>query len=262
MIYLLFLISVFTSIAGAISGIGGGIILKPTLDLLTNLGAEKITFLSGCTVLSMSIVSLLGGRKSGIVIDKTTGTLLAVSAAVGGIIGKRWLSLFISQAENNSHVTVVQSIILCVSTVCVLIYTIFKHKIPTRQLHGRNTYIYYILLGVALGVFSSFLGIGGGPINIIALSYFLGADSKTSAAYSLYIIFFSQTASLIQTVLSANLPEVPPILLLAMICGGIAGGLTGRNLSKRMSNRHVDILFIMVLCIVVGISGYNFFACL
>ena len=45
-------VSFLASIAGAICGIGGGVIIKPALDLLGWASVSTISFLSGCTVLS------------------------------------------------------------------------------------------------------------------------------------------------------------------------------------------------------------------
>lgn len=37
------------------------------------------------------------------------------------------------------------------------------------------------IAGSVLGIFSSFLGIGGGPINLMILSFFFSMDTKTAA---------------------------------------------------------------------------------
>ena len=55
---LAFLVSFLASTAGAICGIGGGVIIKPTLDLFQMASVSTISFLSGCTVLSMSLYSV------------------------------------------------------------------------------------------------------------------------------------------------------------------------------------------------------------
>ena len=49
-----FLVSLLASVVGAICGIGGGVIIKPVLDLLHLESVSTISFLSVCTVLSMS----------------------------------------------------------------------------------------------------------------------------------------------------------------------------------------------------------------
>ena len=55
---ILFLVCLAASGVGSIAGYGGGVIIKPVLDALHILPVSTISFLSGYTVLSMSIISL------------------------------------------------------------------------------------------------------------------------------------------------------------------------------------------------------------
>ena len=84
-----FLVALTASVAGAICGIGGGVIIKPVLDLLHLETVTAISFLSGCTVLSMSCYSvgksLLAKEHS---VSLKVGTPLALGAAAGGLAGK------------------------------------------------------------------------------------------------------------------------------------------------------------------------------
>ncbi len=48
--------------SGAICGIGGGVIIKPTLDAFGVLSVSTISFLSGCTVLAMTCYSVIKER--------------------------------------------------------------------------------------------------------------------------------------------------------------------------------------------------------
>ena len=57
---------------------------------------------------------------------------------------------------------------------------------------------------------SSFLGIGGGPINLVVLFYFFSMETKTAAQNSLYIILFSQITSLLTTLITHSVPEFTP----------------------------------------------------
>ena len=113
------------------------------------------------------------------------------------------------------------------------------------------------MIGLLLGIMSSFLGIGGGPINLVVLGYFFSMDTKTAAANSLYIILFSQTASLLATLLTASVPEFRIPALILMVAGGIGGGIVGRKLNKKMDNKAVDKLFIGLMVLIVGICVYN-----
>ena len=242
----------FATILGSISGIGGGVIIKPVMDAILDLSASTISFLSGTTVLTMTIVSLLRSRGGEVRIDRR-GTFLALGGAVGGLAGKMLFSLVSGSASNPSLVSLVQNIVMVILTLSVLLYVIFKSRIRTLNVSSP---VLSSLLGFLLGVLSSFLGIGGGPINIMLLSFFFSMDSKTSALTSLYIIFFSQTVSFISTLIE-GLPPFEAEMLIAMMVAAVLGATIGRTLSKKMSSHAVDVLFSWMLVGITLISIYN-----
>jgi len=252
-IYLL--ISVGASIVGAISGIGGGVIIKPTLDIFSSYNVSVISFLSGNTVLAMTISSLIRSRNSEIQLDKKIGTILAVGGVFGGLIGKYLFDILRAGFSNEAVIGSIQSISLALLTLSVLFFTLFKHKIPSWNFKSLTV---ALLIGILLGSVASFLGIGGGPINLAILYLFFSMDSKKAALNSIYIIFFSQATNLLFTIASGNVPSFPPLVLVLMILGGIGGGLIGSELRKKMNNRQVDILFSIVMAIIIVISTYNF----
>ena len=250
------IVSFLSSIVGAICGIGGGVVIKPVLDMLQLGAVSTINFLSGCTVLSMSLYSV---GKSMIARDSkvalSTGTPLAIGAAIGGVAGKELFGIIKSLFANGEMVGGVQAVALGLITVGTLLYTVNKAKISTRQITSK---LFCVVVGLMLGIMSSFLGIGGGPINLVVLGYLFSMDSKTAAANSLYIILFSQLASLIATLIS-GVPEFRPLVLILMVAGGIGGGIVGRALNKKMDNRAVDKLFIALMVVIIGICIYNAF---
>lgn len=252
---LFFIVSFLASIAGAICGIGGGVIIKPVLDLLQLESVSTISFLSGCTVLSMSCYSvgksMLAGERR---VALNTGTPLAIGAAVGGLLGKQMFTAIKGMFENQNKVGAVQAGCLAVITVGTLVYTICKDRIKTRSVSSP---LVCVLIGLVLGVASSFLGIGGGPINLVVLFYFFSMDTKTAAANSLYIILFSQLASLLATLFTHTVPDFRLLTLLLMVAGGIGGGITGRMFNRRMDNHAVDKLFIALMALIVFISLFN-----
>jgi len=146
------------------------------------------------------------------------------------------------------------AVALGIITLGTLLYTINKSRIQTRSTSNKLT---CLVIGLLLGIMSSFLGIGGGPINLVVLGYFFSMDTKTAAANSLYIILFSQVASLLATLLTATVPEFRISALILMVAGGIGGGIVGRKLNKKMDNRAVDKLFIGLMVLIVGICIYN-----
>lgn len=257
MIYLIFfLISLLASVVGAICGIGGGVIIKPVLDAFGMLDVKTINFLSGTTVLAMSVCSYITTKlKKESLVDMRIGTLLAVGAAAGGVMGK---SLFqvLTGAYEQRYVGGVQAICLLIVTLGTLIYTILKEKLPSLKVTNA---VVCLLVGMVLGVLSSFLGIGGGPINLGVLFFFFSMPVKTAAQNSLYIILFSQITSFVQTVATGSVPKVSVFLLLLMVVGGISGGIFGRKVSRKIDAENTNKLFIGLMVVIILINIYNIY---
>ena len=249
------LICLLATTLGAISGIGGGVIIKPVLDATASISVSQISFLSGCSVLAMSIVSLLSSMGGGEAkIDKGRTTPLAIGSAVGGVVGKLLFDIIKNAAANDGVVGTAQSAIMILLTGGVLLYVLNKKYIKTKNI---ESIFVCITIGLFLGILSSFLGIGGGPINLAVLYFFFSMTTKTAALNSLYMIFFAQTASLIFTFASSSVPETDILTLAVMIVSGIAGGFIGRKINKKMSTKAVDILFCCMLVAIIGTSVYN-----
>lgn len=248
-------VSFLASVAGAICGIGGGVVIKPVLDLFGWASVSAISFLSGCTVLSMSCYtvgkSLIAGEKT---VDLTRGTPLAVGAALGGIAGKQLFQLIKGMSANPDMVGGIQAACLAVITALTLLYSLNKSKIKTRQVASSAACVF---IGLILGIMSSFLGIGGGPVNLVFLYYFFSMETKIAAANSLYIILFSQITSLVTTLVTGTVPAFTPITLIFMVVGGILGGMAGRAVNKRLDSPAVERLFIYLMGAIILISIGN-----
>ena len=220
---LFFVVAFLSSIVGAICGIGGGVVIKPVLDMLQMGEPATINFLSGCTVLSMSLYSVSKALRAGdSQVEMSTGTPLALGAAAGGVVGKEMFSAVKAFFNGSPMVGGVQAVALGIITLGTLLYTINKSRIKTLSTSNK---LICLAIGLLLGIMSSFLGIGGGPINLVVLGFCFGMDTKTAAANSLYIILFSQLASFLSTVIT-GLPEFDPLVLAVMVAGGIGGGIT------------------------------------
>lgn len=157
---------------------------------------------------------------------------------------------------NKDQVGAIQAVCLLIITLGTMIYTLKKDQIKT--LHVQNPLV-CIAIGLVLGICSSFLGIGGGPINLVVLFYFFSMDTKTAAQNSLYIILFSQITSLVNTLITHTVPEFEVGLLILMVGGGILGGAAGRIVNKRMDINMVNKLFIGLMAVIMLICAYNIY---
>lgn len=252
---LFFIVSLLASVAGAICGIGGGVVIKPTLDLFRLASVSTISFLSGCTVLSMSTYSVgksLIAREHSV--DLKNATPLGIGAAIGGVAGQKLFSAIRAMFENANRVGSVQAICLFAVTLGTFFYTLRKDRIRTKHLSHPAV---CVMIGLALGVMSSFLGIGGGPINLVVLSFFFSLETKKASQNSLYIILISQIANLITILVEGNVPPFNALALILMVAGGIGGGIIGRRLYKRMDAKAIDKLFLCLMVLIMAICVWN-----
>lgn len=251
---LVFLICFFSSVAGGICGIGGGVIIKPVLDAMNIMSVSAISFLSGLTVLSMSVISVFRQRKARLV-ELRTGSLLAAGAVAGGIAGNALFQSVKAAAGQDELVGMVQAIVLALVTLLTLVYSAFLRKrLPSYTVHHAFA---CAAIGGIMGVLSSFLGIGGGPINLAILYFAFSMDTKKAAANSLYIIMFSQAASFLTSCVKGTIPDFPWVYLLLMVPAGILGGMAGSKLNKKLSAAATDRLFAGLLCLIIAICIYN-----
>ena len=242
------------TIVGSISGIGGGVLIKPVMDAIFPMTTSEISFLSGTTVLTMTVVSLLRSRKE-LKLDLRTFTL-ALGGACGGVLGKQVFDIVKKAAGNDAMVGLVQNIIMVLLTLSVFIYTMKKAKIATKNFKSP---VFSLAIGLLLGILSSFLGIGGGPINIMVLSYFFSLDTKSSAMASLFVIFFSQVFSLFTSLITNTVPSFDWKMLILMMVSAVIGSTMGRMFSKKMDNKDVDKLFMALMAVIIALSIYNCF---
>ncbi len=187
-------------------------------------------------------------------IDMRIGTPLAIGAAIGGLIGKDTFQFIASLFSDANRVGAVQAGCLAVITLGTLIYTIKKDSIRTYNIKNIAA---CLAIGGVLGFLSSFLGIGGGPINLVVLYFFFSMTTKMAAQNSLYIILFSQAASFLRTVLGGTAPKTDIVLLIGMVICGILGGVAGRAINKKLDEKAVDKLFIALMALIILINIYN-----
>ncbi len=257
--YIVFaLVSFLASSVGAICGMGGGVIIKPVLDAFGVMSVASISFLSGCTVLGMSFYSIVKAKTSGeFQVEAKTGTPLAIGGALGGVAGKIMFQNISALFADQNRIGAIQASCLLVITFGTLVYTIKKKNIKTHHVSGM---VPSAIIGAVLGVFSSFLGIGGGPINLVALFFFFSMNTKVAAQNSLYIILFSQFASLINSILTDTVPEFSFTVLIVMMVCGILGGMIGRVWNKKVEEDVVDKLFIGMMILIMLINVYNIYS--
>lgn len=256
MTYVYFLVGLIASIIGAIAGIGGGIIIKPTIDFLGHYDVATIAVLSSATVLSMATVSLMTALRTGLKVRVKESVTLTIGSIIGGIIGNFLLEQSLYLFPISNMVTAIQSGLLAL----VIIFIFILQRKKKERSHKELTNVFLIfIVGMGLGGIASFLGIGGGPLNIPLLMIAFSMGAKEAAVNSIFIIFFSQISSLVMTAATTGFSTFELGMLPYMIIGGISGGYMGRKISRRMKDHHVEKFFHILLFFVLLLNIYNLF---
>ena len=255
-VILYFVIAICATTVGALTGMGGGVIIKPVLDLLGNYDAATIGLLSSVTVFAMSVVSIIKQIRQKTRIPGMTALPLAVGSVIGGTVGEQILKALIRALGDNRAVVVTQNICLGLLIILVFVYMLKKDKLPT--LHKRGL-VLSTLVGVLLGFFSSFLGIGGGPINVALLIFIFSLDTKTATVCSIITILFAQISKLGTVMLTTGFAPFDLAMLPVMIIGAITGGWLGAKLNKQLPEKTVEIAFNCVQVFVFAACAFNIY---
>ena len=109
---LYFLIAIGATTVGSLTGMGGGVIIKPLMDVLHGFDVQTIGVLSSLTVFSMSVVSIGKQMLARTKIPFGTAIPLALGSVAGGLAGEKLLQVIVDALRANSAVTVVQNVVL------------------------------------------------------------------------------------------------------------------------------------------------------
>lgn len=246
-----FIIIVFSNTLGAISGMGGGVIIKPLFDTIGFHSLPNIAFFSCVAVFVMSIVSIIKQCSGGLKLDVKKALAVSFGSIVGGAVGNKVFELLTSSFTDQSGVNVIQNSI----TIIVLIASFLYTKYSSKSLHLKSL-IYYIIVGATLGFTSTLLGIGGGPINVALLIWCFAMPIKEAAIYSIVTIFFSQLSKLISIQMTTGYGVFDLKMVYYIVPAAIIGGLVGSIVSKKIKDKVVLIIYQVVI---VGVIGLNFF---
>ncbi|MBD3949826.1 sulfite exporter TauE/SafE family protein [Tuanshanicoccus lijuaniae] len=231
---------------------GGGVIIKPLLDLIGTHDVVSISFYSSIAVFIMSIVSTYRQLRNGIKINIRLVISVSIGAIVGGVLGNRAFSLLLIFFNNKDIVQMIQIVIITITLFFSFCYS--KYKLASFKVRGN---IWYFLCGVVLGFLASLLGIGGGPINVSLLMLLFSTPIKDATVYSICTIFFSQLSKLSMLFLNRQFFNFDLTMLYYIAPAAIIGGFLGASLSKFLSSEKVELIFQVVVLSVIAINVYN-----
>lgn len=249
-----FLIAIGATTAGAITGMGGGVIIKPLLDILGDYDVSTIGLLSSMAVFTMSSVSIGKQISQKIRIRYPIAIPIALGSVAGGFIGQKLLEIVVNGIPANGMIVIMQNAILGLLILGVFIYMRYKDRVRTLGLSGLFP---SVLTGIILGILSSFLGIGGGPFNVAIIMFMFSFDIKTATVCSIITILFAQVSKLVSVALTTGFHGFDLSTLPFILVGAVAGGYIGTVINKAVPDSKVELCFNGVQVLVLAIAVLN-----
>jgi uncharacterized membrane protein YfcA len=254
----LFLISLVAGLVGALTGMGGGVILVPALTFL------GIDIKHAIAVSMVSVIATSSGSAAAYVRDRITnlkvGMFLEMFTVSGALAGAA-----ITLSSGQRLLQLVFGLVLLFSSATLFVQRFRKPRAATQdalshwlELEGsyydqaaQRTITYKgtrAYLGGPLmfsaGLIAGLLGIGAGALKVLVLDLVMGLPSKVSTTTSNLIIGVTALAGT-SVYLAAGL--VDPGQAAPVILGVVTGAFFGTRLLVRLRNRTVRGLFTIVL---------------
>lgn len=249
------IIVLFATIIGAVTGLGGGVIIKPLFDLAAQDSATVIGLYSAIAVFTMSLVSINKQRKSGFEFNKKTIGFVSAGSILGGLIGESLFSLCTQNLSNDS-VKILQNGLLLITLLFIIVYGLNQKKVVTKEL--RNPFMIF-LVGLFLGIISVFMGIGGGPLNVAMFMILFSYIMKESTVYSIVTIFFAQLSKLFLNFVTGTYSLVDWKSTLIIIIVAIIGGYIGTLINQKLSNRTVNNIYNLLMIALSFVAVVNIY---
>jgi hypothetical protein len=255
--------SVAAGLIGALTGLGGGIVVIPMLTLLF---AVDIRYAAGAALIS--VIATSSGAASAYVREGYSnvraGMFLEIATTMGAILGAT-----LAAHVSGSTIGVIFGVVLLLSA-----YLSFrKREDPTAEErpdrlatwlrldstfptpHGPRAYHVHGVpsafgLMLVAGTLSGLLGIGSGAVKVLALDWAMRLPFKVSTTTSNFMIGVTAAAS---AGIYLSRGYIDPGLAMPVMLGVLLGSLAGARLLEKLESRALRALFAAVI-VVLGIE--------
>jgi uncharacterized membrane protein YfcA len=265
---LLLFFSFAAGLLGALTGLGGGIVIIPVLVLLFHI---NIHYAMGASLIS--VIATSSGTTAAYMREGYTNLRIGMFLEVAAVVGAFFGALLIAMVSK-TFLTVVFSLVLFFSAYLTIKrnedHEQYDHSHPwaiklkldstypskngeTIPYHVQNVPIAFFIMGVA-GILAGLLGIGSGAMKVLAMDQALCLPYKVATTTSNFMIGI--TAAVSAGIYFTHGYIIPSIAFPVLI-GVIAGAFFGAKLLPHINNRALRIIFSIAICFIGLQMLYN-----
>ncbi len=249
------------SVVGSMVGIGGGVIIVPSLTLLMGYDIKDAIFASLMSIVSTSTMATAIYTLKGWV-HQTLGYVLVVGSLTGAFLGSH-----IAVQTPSGTLYLLFAVFLFVPTYFLMRpgQTTDEVVTPTEAQSGRwllgefretmdQSPVRYVIQQPALqiaatavaGLFGGLLGVGGGLVNVPVMTKIGKIPFKAAAATSTLVIGFTALMGSVVFFFSGSIRMDLPA---HVVVGSLIGAMIGPKLSSRIHSRWLNWIFITLLLV-------------
>ena len=259
------IIAVLAGFLGSLVGLGGGIIITPTLTILFGIDIKYAIGASIIAVIATSSGSAIAFVKDH-VSNMRVGMLLEVFTTAGGVVGALMAGIFSSKL-----LYIFFSLILLNSFYGMLKKTGLITKVKKEEEKVENdkyadryklnstyydkatgkTVAYNVtnvpqgsLVMFGAGFASGLLGIGSGAFKVVALDSYMKLPIKVSTATSNFMMGVTATASALIYFFNGT---INPAIAAPIAIGTLIGSRTGAKVMQRLDAKYIRYIFLPIL---------------
>jgi len=256
----LFATSVAAGGAGAVLGLGGGILLIPILtlffgvDLHYAMGASIVSVIATSSGAAAAYLrTSLSNVRIGLFLALATVSGALLGAGLAGVVPIRVLQLLLGLALAYSTVTTLRQLRVELPETTETDPLALRFGLEgtyydaalDRDVKYRATRVaqgFSAMFGA--GLLSGLLGIGSGAFKVLAMDHFMRLPMKVSTATSNFMIGITSAAS---AGIYFSRGDIHPVLAAPVAVGVLVGAAAGTRLMARLHNATIRKAFLPVL---------------
>jgi len=268
--FLLVIISYIAGLLGALTGLGGGVVLIPALVLLFKVDIHYAMGASLISVMATSSGAAIAYLRKGFT-NIRIGMFLETGAVVGALVGATCVTLI------SSHlIAILFGLVLFISAYLTLTrkeekdaeltsshpwstYLKLDGELETIQYRVQRVPAALLVMSIAGGL-SGLLGIGSGALKVLAMDQIMRLPYKVSTTTSNFIIGITAATS---AGIYFSHGYINPIITGPVLLGVLIGAITGTTLLTKLHTNRLRFIFSFAVILLgiemvyQGLAGYH-----